>query len=334
MNTRLEPLVNHPVFDLRVSRFDITLKASERIHLPAFPGSKLEGAFGRALYKLSCTRTDLDSCQPCGLRGICPYGCLYAPQLPEIMTVASLEHPPRPIVFGFGTGGERTLERDEQFTFSLTIAGSAVQHAPYIIAALRAMGEDGIGRTRGRFQIATVASSNPMTGQRQTLATHGDPVIRLEAIQGLSAVHFPSLPSAITLHFTSFVHLTTGGSMAQLIHFPVLIRALQRRISNLEQLYGAGRSFGADYSALVQLAREVRTTAFDMRPAQQLRQGKTRHPVTMHGLIGTISFEGDLEPFTALLRYGELLGVGKWAHFGAGQYSISPASNSSRGDVE
>jgi hypothetical protein len=324
--------MNHPVFDLAVSRFDITLEAMDRLHLPAFPGSKLEGSFGRALYNLSCTRPDLDSCQPCGLRGICPYGCLYAPQLPEAMAVASLEHPPRPIVFGFGTGGERTLEAGERFTFSLAIAGSAVQHAPYIIAALRAMGEDGIGRTRGRFQIETVDSTDPLTGRRVTLAKHGDPVIQLETIKRFNVTDFPSLPSAITVDFTSFVHLTTGGSMAQLIHFPVLIRALQRRISNLEQLYGAGRSFGADYSALVQLARDVRTTTHDMQPAQQLRKGTGNHRVTMHGLIGHVSFAGDLEPFTDLLRYGELLGVGKWAHFGAGQYTITPSLDSSRGE--
>jgi CRISPR-associated endoribonuclease Cas6 len=324
--------MNHPVFDLAVSRFDITLEAMERLHLPAFPGSKLEGAFGRALYKLSCTRTDLESCQPCGLRGICPYGCLYAPQLPEAMAVASMEHPPRPIVFGFGTGGERTLEAGERFTFSLAIAGNAVQHAPYIIAALREMGDDGIGRTRGRFQIETVDSTDPLTGQHETLAKYGNPVIQLEAIKYLNATDFPSLPSEITLEFTSFVHLTTGGSMAQLIHFPVLIRALQRRISNLEQLYGAGRSAGADYSALVQLARDIHTTTHEMQPAHQLRKGTGNSRVTMHGLIGQVSFTGDLEPFTALLRYGELLGVGKWAHFGAGQYTISPASNSSRGE--
>lgn len=83
----------------------------------------------------------------------------------------------------------------------------------------------------------------------------------------------------------------------------------------------------------MQLARDVRTTAHDMQPAHQPRKGTGNSSVTMHGLIGTISFTGDLEPFTALLRYGELLGVGKWAHFGAGQYTISPAFNSSRGEL-
>jgi CRISPR/Cas system endoribonuclease Cas6 (RAMP superfamily) len=146
-------------------------------------------------------------------------------------------------------------------------------------------------------------------------------------MMSLNSSDLPNISDAITLEFTSFVHLTNGGSMAEEVHFPVLIRALQRRISNLEQLYGAGSSFGADYTTLVQLARDVRTTTHELRPAHQLRKGVRGAKVNMHGLIGRIRFEGKLEPFRDLLRYGELLGVGKWAHFGAGQYRILTQQN-------
>ena len=316
-----------PDFDLNISVLEIQLQAQERIHLPAFQGSKLEGAFGRALYALSCTRTDLRTCAPCPLRGVCPYGCLYAPSLPTSMAVKSLEHPPRPVLFATGSGHQQNLERGETFGFRLIIVGRATQHTPYVIASLQAMGEDGIGRTRGRFEVKTVHSLNPFTLERQQLAEHGDPVIRLEKTINLNTSDLPSIPDAITVEFTSFVHLQNGGSMATEIHFPVLIRALQRRISNLEQLYGAGSSFGADYTTLVQLAREVKTVNHELRPAHQLRKGVQGAKVNMHGLVGRVEYEGKLEIFTDLLRYGELLGVGKWAHFGAGQYRIFTHQN-------
>ena len=316
-----------PNFDLSISVLEIQLEAFERIHLPEFPGSKLEGAFGRALYALSCTRTDLETCQPCQLRGVCPYGCLYAPSLPASMAVKSLEHPPRPVLFAIGTGFERTLEPGQTFEFRLIIAGRATQHTPYVIASLQAMGTDGIGRTRGRFEVKTVHSLNPFTLERQQLAQHNDPVIRLENMMYLNSSDLPSIPDAITVEFTSFVHINNGGNMAGEIHFPVLIRALQRRISNLEQLYGAGSSFGADYTTLVQLARDVKTVTHELRPAHQLRKGVRGGKVNMHGLIGRVGYEGKLEIFTDLLRYGELLGVGKWAHFGAGQYRIFTHQN-------
>lgn len=316
-----------PNFNLPINVLEIQLEASERIHLPEFPGSKLEGAFGRALYALSCTRQDLQTCNACPLRGVCPYGCLYAPRLPESMAVKSLEHPPRPILFATGTGGEWKLEAGEKYVFRLVVVGRAMQHTPYVIASLQAMGQDGIGRTRGRFTVKSVQSLNPFTRTRQPLAQLGDPVIRLEHSISLNHNDLPSINDAIAIEFTSFVHLTSGGSMAVEIHFPVLIRALQRRISNLEQLYGAGSSFGADYTALVQLARDVRTTTHELRPAHQLRKGVRGAKVNMHGLIGRVGYEGKLEPFKDLLRFGELVGVGKWAHFGAGQYRIFTHQN-------
>jgi hypothetical protein len=315
---------NHtmPNFDLTINVLEIELTATERIHLPAFPGSKLEGAFGRALYALSCTRKDLETCAPCQLRNICPYGNLYAPSLPDTMNVKSLEKPPRPILFATGTGEERKLESGAQYSFRLILVGRALQHTPYVIASLQAMGSDGIGYSRGRFVINNVNSINPYTKEKQNVSNHNDPIVKIENMIPLDAGNQPSLTNTITLELLSFMHLQNGGSMATDLHFPVLIRALQRRTSNLEQLYGAGKSFGADYSNLVQLARDVKTVQQDLRPAHQLRKGVNGGKVNMHGLIGSVTYAGKLEPFKELLRFGELLGVGKWAHFGAGQYRI------------
>jgi hypothetical protein len=316
-----------PNFDLNINLLEIELTALERIHLPAFPGSKLEGAFGRALYALSCTRTDLETCSPCQLRHICPYGNLYAPSLPESMNVKSLEKPPRPILFATGTDTERKLESGEKYSFRLILVGRALQHTPYVIASLQAMGNEGIGYSRGRFAIDSVNSINLYTQEKHNIAKRNDPIVNIENMISLNVGNQPSIPNTITLEFSSFVHLQNGGSMATDLHFPVLIRALQRRTSNLEQLYGAGTSFGADYSNLVQLARDVKTVQQDLRPAHQLRKGVGGGKVNMHGLIGSVTYAGNLEPFTGLLRFGELLGVGKWAHFGAGQYKIFTHQN-------
>ncbi|MBF6595074.1 MAG: CRISPR system precrRNA processing endoribonuclease RAMP protein Cas6, partial [Thermaceae bacterium] len=45
-----------------------------------------------------------------------------------------------------------------------------------------------------------------------------------------------------------------------------------------------------------------------------------------------VTYRGDLQPFATLLRFGELVGVGKWAHFGAGRYRIV-TSKAMGGDV-
>ncbi|WP_425145142.1 hypothetical protein [Deinococcus sp.] len=60
--------------DLPFTVLNVSLLAQDDVHLPPFPGSELEGAFGRALYELACTQPQRQTCQGCLLQAICPYG--------------------------------------------------------------------------------------------------------------------------------------------------------------------------------------------------------------------------------------------------------------------
>lgn len=311
-----------PEFDLPLTLLRVSLVAEQPIRLPAFAGSKLEGAFGRTLYQIACTRRDLETCAPCPLRSVCPYAALYAPALPGHLEVDSLESPPRPLVFETHLGQERLIAPGEAFEFGLRVVGRVAQHLPYLIAAVRQMGEAGIGLTRGRFRMTEVQSAHPYTGQTRLLGSGDSPVVRLEAIT-LNAADLPPLPQGdLTLRLETFTHVRSGGKAVETLHFGVLVRSLQRRVSNLEQLYGGGRSLGANFSELPLRARDVELVEQKTRHAVQARSGKGGQPVVMNGLVGSVTYRGDLEPFAKLLRFGELVGVGKWAHFGAGRYRI------------
>jgi len=319
-------------FDLPICYLRIGLKAVQPIRLPAFAGSKLEGAFGRTLYQIACTRRDLETCVSCPLHSVCPYAALYAPMLPGQLEVDSLENPPRPLVFETHLGQERSIMPGETFEFGLLIAGKAVQHLPYMVAAIRQMGENGIGLTRGRFGLTEVHSIHPYTSEARLLSSADSPLVRLEAFS-LNSGDLPPLPEGpLTLHLETFTHIKSGGKAVESLQFPVLVRALQRRVSNLEQIYGGGKSLGGNFGELPQLARGIEIFEQKTRHAVQARSGKGKQPVMMNGLVGSVTYSGDLRPFTTLLRFGELVGVGKWAHFGAGRYRIiSPKAGG--GDV-
>lgn len=310
-------------FDLPISQLRVRLRALEPVRLPAFAGSKFEGAFGRALYAISCTRQDLEACQPCPLRSVCPYAALYAPMLPAQLSVDSLEHPPRPVVFQTFLGSERTIRPREDFDFSLYVLGRAIGHLPYIVAAVRQMGEKGLGSMRGRFELLEVHSTHPFRPEANLLSSGDSPVVALAAIK-VNMTDLPAIPSGetLTLHLETFTHLKSGGQTVEALQFPVVIRALQRRVSNLEQIYGGGKSLGANFSELPQLARSIEIVEQKTRHAVQARSGKGQQAVMMNGLVGSVTYTGDFRPFATLLRYGELVGVGKWAHFGAGRYRI------------
>lgn len=312
--------------DLAFTVLRVTLRALEPVHLPPFPGSKLEGAFGRALYRLACTQPQRETCQGCPLQTICPYGLSYAPRLPEGLKVSSLVTPPRPIIFRVAYGEERYLAPGDTLTFGLVVVGHAVTQLPYLLAALREVGQDGLGRTRGRLELEEVQSVQPYTGEEVNLLRGTDLEVNLSPLL-LRAGELPPVPGErLRLHLRSPLHIKVGGQMAEDLHFPVLLRALQRRVSNLEQIYGGAASLGADFTRLPLLAREVETVWQDLHFVSQLRKGsRPQQKTNMEGVVGTLEYRGDFTPFTTLMRYGEQLGVGKWAHFGAGLYDLEVA---------
>jgi hypothetical protein len=310
--------------DIRV--LEVHLVALEPILLPRFAGSKLEGALGHALYDLSCVHRDLGSCEACPLRTLCPYGSLYYPVRPQHLPLKSLETPPRPLVFGVAYEKERQLEPRERFSFKILLVGKAGEHLPFVLSALERMGRAGLGLGRGKFELESVLGIHPYR-REATLLLGSDGSLHTEA-PVITAEDLPEVRgNALNLNFTSLVHLK--AHLAPDPPFEVLIRALQRRVSTLEQLYGAGDSLGADYHALPNHAQQVRLLSGRLEHASQKRSGKGGPPVVFEGGVGRLIYgtlEGNFAPFSQLLRYGELLGVGKWAHFGAGRYRIDEES--------
>ena len=214
------------------------------------------------------------------------------------------------------------LPRDT-FTFGLTVMGAALTQLPYLLAALREVGTGGLGQLRGVLELIEVQSLNPYTNEAVVLLYEGQLGVNLRPIV-LNMDQLPPVPDQeITLELHSLMNIQVDDRTAQHLHFPVLVRALQRRISNLEQIHGGRRSIGQDFTALPYLARKVETVQHDLRPVTQARKGsRPNQRAVMHGWMGTLGYAGDLHPFSTLLRYGEQLGVGKWAHFGAGLYSV------------
>ena len=269
--------------DLTFVVLSVSLRAVDEVELPPFPGSKLEGAFGHALYDLACTQTQRPTCHGCPLHAICPYGLTYAPTRPGALAVASLATPPRPVVFRVAYGENRRLEPGEILTFGLVVIGKAGSQLPYLLAALREVGARGLGRTHGRLEMTEVRSVQPYTGEQTLLLQGAEPGVNLSPTVLGHADLPPVAGNDIRLDLHSPLHLKVGGQMAQQLHFPVLVRALQRRVSNLEQLYGGGQSAGADYSGAPLLAREVETVMQETHLVSQLRKGSRPDTEGQHG---------------------------------------------------
>ena len=105
--------------------------------------------------------------------------------------------------------------------------------------------------------------------------------------------------------------------------FHVLIRAALRRVSSLFAAYGDGEP-ALDYRGLVGRAQEIAVEESHLHWFDWRRwSNRQDQEMLMGGLIGKISYTGDLTEFMPLLHLCEHLHLGKQTAFGLGKIKVS-----------
>ncbi|WP_157627929.1 CRISPR system precrRNA processing endoribonuclease RAMP protein Cas6, partial [Thermodesulfatator autotrophicus] len=104
--------------------------------------------------------------------------------------------------------------------------------------------------------------------------------------------------------------------------FHIFIRNLLRRFSALS-FFHAEKELNIDFKGLIEEAQKINTAGKKLRLVEITRySARTKQKMPLRGLVGEVSFEGDITPFTSLLRAGEFVHVGKNTSFGFGYYRI------------
>jgi hypothetical protein len=170
---------------------------------------------------------------------------------------------------------------------------------------------------RGRFAVETLAALNPFTGARQVVMRAGEALVTLPdapvtAAQVESWCAARGAVERLTLRLRTPLRLVVDGQLVDegRLTFAVLLRRICRRLTDLARAYGGVE--GIDFRALLERAGAVRvaedrTTWLDLE-SKSARQGRA---LPIGGLIGSITFAGELTPFLPLLVWAELVGVGK-----------------------
>ncbi|GFO70801.1 hypothetical protein GMLC_43800 [Geomonas limicola] len=258
-----------------------------------------EAAFRRVV---SCDRT---TCAGCRAAEGCPYPEIFGQQLardPEALR--RHQKPPLPFVFHF----PRLLplpNGGSSFTCSLTLFGSAVHHLPHFIEAVRILIE------ALPASVLKVEAEAP-GGGRESVAGGLQPALPLLSAEDPTASG-PLPPDRLTVRFVTPLKLTHEGRLVRRFSFAELTRALMRRVSSLAYYY-EGLELPLDYRWLSQAAASVQPLGSDCR--LEVWNGRPA------GLIGSVTFAGDLEPFHLLLQLGGATHLGKGASFGFGRFQL------------
>jgi hypothetical protein len=229
---------------------------------------------------------------------------------------------PRPYIFEVPMpyAGAETLE------LGLVLVGRALDFLPYFLYVVQETGKRGLGTAQVQYRLLSVADASrsdaPVIFRAEEGIVHDNVrAITLADLQQRS----DSLVHQVTLEFLTPLRIKKYGAYqegGERIAFATLLDLLLGRLEALA-LFHCGGSWSPN-TVLREAAHSVQVVAKHLS-LQPLERYSNRHhqKLPLHGLVGTISFTGNLEAFLPLLRMGEYVHIGAGTAFGLGQYRLS-----------
>jgi len=312
-----------PLNRLYLSRYIFTLHALEDIRLPKYKGATLRGLLGYGLRKVMCIFRN-SQCEQCSLRLRCIYSMFMESPLPE-------DHPfknkyrraPHPyIIIPPLTRKDRNITKGESFSFEIVLIGKANDHLPYIIYSISNMGKHGLGIKRGKYKLLLVESKG-IDGDKRVVYSSDDGIIRCENHEINFEKYLKSDLNCtkICFIFETPLRIKHNGRLIKSVPFKVLIQRLAERAFLLSHFYCG--SDMVDFESFSRGAEAVRTVDEDVRWIDWGRYStRQKTDMKLGGIVGKITYSGDLKRFIPLLKIGEYIHVGKATTFGLGKYKM------------
>lgn len=305
-------------------RLRVEVRALNTVAMPAYQGSTLRGAFGLALLRSSCVLRR-QRCSTCLLRHRCIYSTTFeTPLAGKDDALRRYATAPHPFLLNLAMGREEVHEAGSTFAFSITLVGRAVEFLPYYVHVFQRMGEIGVGKGRGRFELVRVAVLDGTDNQAESIYEGGvlrAPGGRLGLREALELCE--GLPEdVLRLRLLTPLRLTYGGGLCREPAFHVLVRNLLRRLHNLMVFHCDEEAPPLD-GRFIDLAEGVTLVRRDTRWHDWERYShRQERRMKLGGIVGELTYEGDLGPFLPLLVLGSWVNLGKNTSFGLGRYRV------------
>jgi len=312
-------------FNLNI--YQLTVQSLEPLNLPVFKGSALRGGFGITFKRLVCQYPSRCG-EKCQLGNDCPYGYIFETTLPPDATVLrNFQNIPRPFIIQSPTNQRAGVPFGMNLIFRLVLIGQSNKYLPYFINVFRELGQVGLGKQRGRYRLLSVELIHPFERVIEPIYLADSELIRVPdlAITAESiAVYAANLGSNhLALNFLTPTRIKYRGEfIEQGPSFQAIVQNLLGRVSSLSYFH-CGQKFEADFRGLIDKAAEVKIVESETRWQEWSRfSGRQKQRIEMGGLVGRVTYEGNLKEYLPLLALGELIHVGKGTVFGNGQYEI------------
>ena len=298
------------------------LVAIEPLELPEYKGSTFRGGFGHALKQVWCQRPNGKLCDNCRRENQCPYSYIFeTPKAFGKQSHIRAANLPHPFVLTPPLSSKQHFQPEESFTFKLNLFGAGIRLVESFVYAFLKLGDLGIGKKQGRFQLQKVTNENGSLVWAYNESQNGQvEVINYDRfVEQAHNLH----PQQIRLQFETTTGLLFHNRITIDISFEIFLRSLLRRASTLAEIHG-GQAWQLDFKKLIDRGKwEVQTAQNALRWHEWQRYSnrqQRRH--SLQGFVGGIEFRGTLTPFLPLILLGEYTHVGRQTSFGMGKYMI------------
>ncbi len=313
-------------------KYHFTCSLENDAILPEYKGSTFRGVFGHALKRVVCALKRVE-CEDCVLRSRCLYAKVFETPLAVGMPKGSrISAPPHPFVIEPPLTDLRQYRAGDPIQCGLILFGETNNSLPYFIYAFEQMGKIGIGKrvngNRGRFSLETVKA-----GDREIYSCRDRTLLQDAPAGNLK------LPASnpgkngngrlrISLTLETPLRFKFKSEIRATLPFHVLVRAMLRRMSSLYNVWDGGEP-DLDYKGLIERAKSIRIRHnglkwFDWRRYSNRQERK----MFMGGLVGSVTYEGNLGEFLPLLEFSQKAHLGKNTSFGLGKIRVQPAEKS------
>jgi CRISPR-associated endoribonuclease Cas6 len=229
--------------------------------------------------------------------------------------------PPPPYILIPPLSDQRTYQPGDTISFELVLIGKATEALPYFIESFKAAGKSGLGKGRGTYGLDKVELVRPDGCVEVYRKTSPLPAVFVSENPTLSLFD-DHLAQTITLQFVTPVRLKSRDHLvtAAKLSFPLFFEHLLRRLELLAKYYGSPLQENSDLS---NRAMRIETTQNRLRWYDWERySGRQKELMKFGGLIGLITFKGDLALLLPYIRLGEQVHVGQKTTFGLGKYVV------------
>lgn len=289
---------------------NLDCEPEDELYLPSFKGSSFRGVIGRTLRKALCVLKTYKDCRQCPLYLNCYYAYIFEtipnPEKPLPFNLHKYPSIPHPFVIKPPEEKKTLYKKGETFSIKIVLIGKATAYEPHFILAMRLAGEHGIGKGNRKFFITNYSSTG---------------IFKQSITFDLNSNH-PSI-SELTLQLLTPLRLIYEKKLVKNLEFHHIIRALLRRITILYYFHVSENIPEIPVKGLINLAEKIKTVQSNLKWFDWERYSyRQNRRMVLGGLIGDITFAGELSPFYTLLKAGEIFHAGKNTSFGLGKYKI------------